>query len=84
MSMASKIEDMELEAETLRSLALAVFHAIYGCHTHHSEFECACNLVVTLSHDHAEHLKVLKQEAYEEMRAQRKSEKSHSDKEKEL
>ncbi len=84
MSIASKVEDMEFEAETLRSLALAVFHALYESHTCHLEFEGACNLVVSLSHDHAEHLKALKQEAYEEMRAQRKSEMSHSDKEKEL
>lgn len=84
MGMAVKIEDMANEAETLRSLALAVFQGIYEGHTHHSEFEGACLLVFNLAHEHAEHLKVLKQEAYEEMRAQRKSEKSRSDKEKEL
>lgn len=83
MSLASKIEDMANEAEELRSLALAVFQAIYESHTHHSEFEGACHLVFNLAHEHSEHLEALKQEAYEELKARRRSGEHRLDKEEE-
>lgn len=64
MSLAFKIEEMEHEAEMLRSVTLATYEAIYHGNTAHEEFEGALNMVFNMSHDHMKHLKELTDEAY--------------------
>lgn len=63
-SLAIKIEDVQHEAEILRSMILATYDAIYnGCDAY-EEFEGAFYAVFCMAHDHMEHMKVLVDEAY--------------------
>ncbi len=64
MVLAMKIEEMAHEAETLRSLTLAVYDAIYNGCGNYKEFDCALNLVFCMAHDHMEHLNSLMDEAF--------------------
>ncbi len=64
MGLAVKIEEMALEAENLRSMALAVYNAIYNSHTSHKEFDGALNAVFHMAHDHMNHMNALTDEAY--------------------
>lgn len=65
MGLAVEIEEMQHEAETLRSMALATYDAIYnGCNSY-KEFDGQLDAVFNLAHDHSEHLRVLKDKAYE-------------------
>lgn len=69
MSLAIRIEEMQNEAESLRSVSLATYDAIYNGCNNYMEFEGALNAVFRMSHEHAKHLKELTDEAY---RMQRK------------
>lgn len=65
MSLAFEIENMQFEAEILRSMALATYDAIYNGCTGYEEFDGQLNAVFHLAHDHSEHLKSLANKAYE-------------------
>ena len=69
MGLAVQIEDMAHEAESLRSMALAVYDAIYNSHTSYEEFDGALNAVFHMAHDHTEHMKNLTDKAYALQRA---------------
>lgn len=71
MSLAFRIEEMQYEAETLRSATLAAYEAIYHGGTDYEEFDGALHAVFIMSHAHMEHLKVLTDEAYALQRGQR-------------
>ncbi len=64
MVLAMKIEEMAHEAETLRSLALAVYDAIYNGCNDYKEFDYAFHLVFCMAHEHMEHLNSLTDEAF--------------------
>lgn len=69
MGLAFKIEEMELEAETLRSMTLAVYTAIYEGTASYEEFNSAFNAVFRMAHDHMKHMKSLTDEAFALQRA---------------
>ncbi len=64
MGLAVQIENMACEAESLRSMTLAVYEAIYNGSTKYEEFDGALNMVFRMAHDHMEHMKSLTDEAY--------------------
>ncbi len=64
MRLTAKIEEMAYEAETLRSMALAVYEAIYNSNTDHKEFDGALNAVFYMAHDHMNHMKALTDTAH--------------------
>ena len=64
MELAMKIEEMAHEAETLRSLALAVYDAIYNGCSNYKEFDYAFHLVFCMAHEHMEHLNSLTDEMF--------------------
>ncbi len=64
MGLTVQIEDMAHEAESLRSMALAVYEAIYDGHTNYKEFDGALNAVFRMAHDHMNHMKALTDQAY--------------------
>ena len=64
MVLAMKIEGMAHEAETLRSLILAVYDAIYNGCNDYKEFDCALHLVFCMAHEHMEHMNSLMDEAF--------------------
>lgn len=64
MSLAFKIEEMQIEAEMLRSATLAAYESIYHGNTDHAEFEGALHAVFLMSHDHMKRLEKLTDEAY--------------------
>lgn len=64
MGLAIQIEDMAYEAESLSSMALAVYEAIYNGTTSYKEFDGALNTVFRMAHDHMAHMKDLTDKAY--------------------
>jgi len=64
MVLAMKIEEMAHEAETLRSLILAVYDAIYNGCGDYKEFDGAFCLVFHMAHEHMEHLNSLTDEVF--------------------
>lgn len=68
MTLAFEIENMKQEADTLRSMALAAYDAIYNGCTGYEEFDGQLHAVFCLAHDHSEHLKSLMDKAFEDMR----------------
>lgn len=69
MGLAIQIEDMAYEAEALRSMALAVYDAIYNSSTSYKEFDSALHTVFRMAHDHTEHMKDLTDKAFALQRA---------------
>ena len=65
MRLKNEIEEMHYEAETLRSMALAAYEAIYNGCTWYKEFEGQLNAVFHLAHEHSENLKTLRDKAFE-------------------
>lgn len=74
MNLAIRIEDMEREAEVLKSMVLATYDAIYNSSSGYEEFEGAFYAVFALAHDHMEHLQSLTNEAYALLRTGKESE----------
>lgn len=72
MSLVFEIEDMKREAETLRSMVLAAYDAIYNGCTGYEEFDGQLHAVFCLAHDHSEHLKSLTDKVFEDMRGGKK------------
>lgn len=64
MELAMRIEEMALEAETLRSMALATYDAIYNGCAGYEEFDGQLNMVFHVAHDHMKHMKALMDEVY--------------------
>lgn len=50
--------------DIVKIMALAVYEAIYNSHTNHKEFDGALNAVFYMAHDHMNHMKALRDEAY--------------------
>ena len=72
MELAMKIEEMAYEAETLRSLALTVYDAIYNGCNDYKEYDHALNLVFCMAHEHTEHMNLLVDEVFSEWREENK------------
>ena len=76
MKLAAQIEDVALEADTLRSMILATYDAIYNGCTGYEEFDGALHAVYLMAHDHMEHMKSLTNEAYALQRKEKGGEKN--------
>lgn len=64
MDIAYKIEEMQNEAETVSSLILAIYEAIYNSSVDYERFEWAFNAVSCIAQAHMEHMKSLTNEAF--------------------
>lgn len=64
MALEQEIEDMQYEAEILRSMTLAAYDGIYNSISGYEEFDGQLYAVFCLAHEHSEHMKALKDKAY--------------------
>lgn len=66
MTLAHEIEDMQYEAEILRSMVLAAYNGIYDSISGYGEFDGQLYAAFCLAHNHSEHLKALTDKAYKQ------------------
>ncbi len=64
MTLAHEIEDMQYEAEILRSMVLAAYNGIYDSISGYEEFDGQLYAAFCLAHEHSERLKALMDKAY--------------------
>lgn len=83
MNLVFELEDMLGEAKAIKSLATAIYDAMYCTCNSYEEYEAASNTVVRLADEHSKHLSEL-MNAVEAMQETEKDGENVSDKEKRM